>query len=245
MRCDHCLTELPEPSQFCTKCGEPLTPRAGILVSVKRLLRALFANQSSAPAAVRRDSIAPDAVGSPGEGRRILAEVNRRKERARQSGVIRSAFALYDENLPYYDAWIKNCPDLVHPAIKVEASTEEGGREDRTKRIEAVIRGNRYTFTFHQTTTFMPDGEEYTGGFLDVDFQGARVLTIDCNCDDDRYAGRTWSANDVSAFIEGPWVTELNEVFAEITYLHDTRNRLAQENSRRAHLEKLKRNFGL
>lgn len=236
MRCDHCATEIPEPSRFCTKCGKALTSSMGIRTAIKRFLSALSTSKTSVPT---------EAPGSQGEERQILAEVNRRKERARQSGVIVSAFTLYERDLPYYDAWAKNCPELVHPAIKVTNKTEEGIGNESTKRIEALIRGNSYVFTFRETTTFMPDGEEFTQGYLDVDFQGQRVMTIDCSCRDDRYAGRIWSTEDVSGFIEGPWIAELNTVFAEVSHLEEARNKLAQERSKKAELEKLKRNFGL
>ena len=59
---------------------------------------------------------------------------------------------------------------------------------------------------------------------LDVDFQGQRVMTIDCNCRDDRYAGRIWSTEDVSGFIEGPWVAEQYAAFAEVSHLEEARN---------------------
>lgn len=208
----------------------------GIRTAIKRFLSAILTNKTS---------VRTEAPGSQGEEQQILAEVTRRKERARQSGVVASAFALYDKNLPYYDAWAKNCPELVHPSIKVTNKTEEGSRNESTKRIEALIQGNSYVFTFRQTTTFMPDGEEFTRGYLDVDFQGQRVMTIDCSCQDDRYAGRIWSTKDVSGFIEGPWVAELNAVFAEVSRLGEARNELAQEQAKKEELEKLKRNFGL
>lgn len=206
-----------------------------IRAAVKRLLREISTTETSARTEV---------LARQGEEQQIRAEVTRRKERARQSGVITSAFALYDDNLPYYDAWPKNCPELVHPSIKVTNKTEKGSRNESSRRIEALIQGNSYVFTFRQTTTFMED-EEYTRGYLDVDFQGQRVMTIDCHCEDNRYAGRIWSARDVSAFIEGPWIAELNAVFAEVTCLHGSRNRLAQERSKKAEIENLKKNFGL
>jgi hypothetical protein len=178
---------------------------------------------------------------------RILEEVKKRKERAWQSGVIRNAFKLYRENLPHYDAWVTNCPDLLHPQIKVTNKVEISGARSRgpIERVEAVIRENSYVFTFSQSSMCMPDGEEYITGKLDVDFQGQRVMTIDCGCEDDRYMGRTWSARDVSAFLEGPWIAELNSVFAEVTCLHDEHSKRSAEESKRQKLEEMKKNFGL
>ena len=171
----------------------------------------------------------------------IIAAVMKRKEYARESGVITSAFALYERNLRYYEVWAKNRPRLLHPAIKLINKTEIHGRDEETERIDALIRGHRYVFTFRQETTVMPDRDKSTRGYLDLDFQGRRVMTIVCDCRDHKYAGRIWSAGDVSAFIKGPWIAELNEVFDEITIL----DKLARERPRKAGLEELKKKFGL
>lgn len=212
---------------------------------IKRFKQALSTGLSAVFTGAQRGSALGSVGMNQGKEQRLLAEVDRRKERAQQSGVIASAFTMYERDLPYYDAWTKNCPDLVHPQVKVIKQTEKGGGGKRSKRIESTIRGNDYVFTFRESTTFMPDGEPFTNGHLDVDFQGQRVMTIDCSCDDDRYAGRMWSANDVSAFIEGAWVGELNAVFAEVTHLHEVRDKQRQEKAKKEELEKLRRNFGL
>jgi hypothetical protein len=146
---------------------------------------------------------------------RVIEEVKKRKQRAWQSGVVTSAFKLYRDNLPYYDAWATNCPHVLHPQIRVTNKTRTRGGSESSERIDAIILGNSYVFTFRESTTYLPDGESFTNGHLDVDFQGQRVMTIDCGCEVDRYTGREWSARDVSAFIEGPWITELNSVFAD------------------------------
>lgn len=179
------------------------------------------------------------------EEQRILEEVKKRKERARQSGVITSAFTLYRRNLPHYDAWATNCPHLLHPGVKVTNKTRTGTPRESVERIEATIRGNSYVFTFRESTTYMPDGEPYTFGYLDVDFEGQRVMTIDCGCNDEEYVGRTWYTGDVSAFVEGPWIDELNSVFTEVTHLHEENNKRSNEKSKKEEVEKLRRNFGL
>ncbi len=70
-------------------------------------------------------------------------------------------------------------------------------------------------------------------------------MTIDCGCDRDEYSGRTWYTGDVSAFIEGPWISELNSVFADVTHLHEAQDKQNREQSKKEEMEKLKRNFGL
>lgn len=182
---------------------------------------------------------------SKSEEERILEEVKRLQQRARESGIITSVFKLSRENLPYYDAWATNCPEVLHPQIQVIDKTEARSRRESSNRIDAVIRGNNYVFTFSESTTTMPDGEPYTTGSLDVDFQGQRVMTIDCECEFEQYMGSTWHTRDVSAFIEGPWIAELNSVFTEVTRLHTERQRLAQEQAKKEKLEKIKKNFGL
>ena len=175
----------------------------------------------------------------------ILAEVKQRKERALKSGVIISAFNLYQSNLPYYDSWATYCPHLLHPAVKVANKSRTNTPNESVERIEATIRGSSYAFTFRERTTFMPDCEPFTRGYLDVDFKGQRVMTIDCRCEDDKYAGRTWSPGDVSAFIDGTWVDELNLISTDVAHLHEEDSKRRQEQAKKAELEKLKRNFGL
>jgi len=217
-----------------------------VLTVIKRFARALLARISAVFAGFREATTASSGGDMMhGEEQRIVTEVKQRKEHARESGVITSAFNLYHRNLPYYDAWGTNCPHLLHPAVKVTNKTRTNSRTEALERIEATIRGNSYAFTFRECTTFMPDGEPYTYGYLDVDFEGQRVMTIDCRCEDDKYAGRTWSPGDVSAFIDGPWVDELNLISTDVAHLHEEDSKRRQERANKAELERLKRNFGL
>jgi hypothetical protein len=175
------------------------------------------------------------------EEQRILEEVKKRKERARQTGAITSAFNLYRDELRHYDAWAKNCPHLLHPEIEVTQKLQASGPSASDELIDATIRGNDYFFKFRERSTYLPDHELYVHGYLDVDFQGQRVMTIDCGTDDDGH----WYTGDVSAFIEGPWIDELNAVFADVRRLHQEDNKLLQEQRRKEEIEKLKKNFGL
>ncbi len=179
------------------------------------------------------------------EEARILEEVERRKRRARESGIINSAFSLFRNDLLHYDAWIRNCPELVHPEIRVNDKNRTVTRGDWSERVEATIRGNRYVFTFREITTSMPDGEPFTYGQLHVDFQGRKVMAIDCTCEQGESVARMWTPGDVSAFIEGPWVDEVNFVFADVTRLHEERKRRSHEEARKQELTNLKKNFGL
>jgi hypothetical protein len=78
-----------------------------------------------------------------------------------------------------------------------------------------------------------------------VEFDGRRVVTIDLKGHDDSDAGRFWEPADVSAFLEGPWIVELNTVYAEIAALQEKRNAQQQEESKKKNLHDLKNNFGL
>jgi hypothetical protein len=178
------------------------------------------------------------------EEQRILEEVKTRKQRAWQSGVVRGVFDLYRDHLPYYDAGITNSPHLMHSQIVVTNKTQTKDGDESIQRIEAMIRGNPYVFTFHESSMCMDDGVIITG-YLDVEYQGQRVMRIDCRCEDDRYADRSWSPVDVSAFIEGPWIPELNSVLAEITRSIKNQNERAKKQSKHQELDTLKKNFGL
>jgi hypothetical protein len=179
------------------------------------------------------------------EEQRILEEVKKRKERARRSGVITSAFKLYRDDFPYYDAWATNCPRLLHPEVTVSNIMGNKLGIYRFCPIEATIRGHSYVFTFRQRTIPLPDGEEFTIGNLDVNFQGQRVMTIDCGCSDEEYTGRTWYTNDVSAFIEGPWIDELNSIFADVKHLHEEDRKRRGEQDKKEEIANLKKNFDL
>ncbi|MFZ3329456.1 MAG: hypothetical protein WA197_02395 [Candidatus Acidiferrales bacterium] len=178
------------------------------------------------------------------EEQRVVEEVKRRKQRAWQSGVVKGAFDLYRENLRYYDAGTTNYPCQIHPQISVTNKTKTTENRESSERIEATILGNVYVFTFRKRSTPMDDGV-ITSGYLDVEYQGQRVMRIDCRCEDDRYAGPSWSPMDVSVFLEGPWVADITSVSADIKYSQEQRNEQARRESKQQELDNLKRNFGL
>jgi hypothetical protein len=178
------------------------------------------------------------------EEQRILEEVKRRKQRAWQSGVVKGAFDLYRENLRYYDAGPANYPRQIHPQISVTNKTKTTENRESSERIEATIRGNAYVFVFHESTMYMEDGV-ITSGHLNVEYQGQLVMRIDCRCEDDRYAGPSWSPMDVSVFLEGPWVADITTVSADIKYSQEQRNEQYRRESKQQELDNLKKNFGL
>jgi hypothetical protein len=91
----------------------------------------------------------------------------------------------------------------------------------------------------------MEDGEILTSGHLDVECTGQLVMRIDCRCQDDRYAGPSWSPMDVSVFLEGPWVADITTVSADIKYSQEQRNEQYRRESKQQELDNLKTNFGL
>ena len=76
------------------------------------------------------------------EEQRIREEVNRRKQRAWQSGVVKGAFDLCRENLRYYESWATSYPHLIHPQICEINKAKTTGMDESSERIEATIRGN-------------------------------------------------------------------------------------------------------
>jgi hypothetical protein len=179
------------------------------------------------------------------EEQRIVEEVKRRKQRAWDSGVVKSAFDLYCANLRFYDAWATNCPHLIHPRISVTNKTKTTGTRESSERIEATIQGIAYVFVFQESAVYMEDGEFLTSGHLDVECAGQLVMRIDCRCEDDRYAGPSWSPMDVSVFLEGPWVADITSVSADIKYSQEQRNEQSRRQSKQQELDNLKKNFGL
>ena len=177
--------------------------------------------------------------------RRIRAEVARRKQRATDLGIAKSAWEL-NHDLPRYSAWAVNCPEIVHPNIKVLGVAETAGEwGERGKRVEAKIRENVYAFTFRERDIESFGGEPCKSGNLDVEIQGHRVMTVDCHYSYDQYAGETWTPGDVSAFLEGPWVFELNSVYSEVSEMHRALAVRNRDAARQEELRRLKRDFGI
>jgi hypothetical protein len=179
------------------------------------------------------------------EEQRIVEEVKRRKQQAWESGVVEGAFDLYRANLRYYDAWATNCPQAIHPQICVTSKTESTGTRESSERIEATILGKTYVFVFQESTVSMEFGGISTSGHLDMEYKGQLVMRIDCRCEDDRYAGPSWSPMDVSVFLEGPWIADITSVSTEIKNSKEQLNEQYRRESKQHELDNLKKNFGL
>jgi hypothetical protein len=212
--------------------------------ALKRFPRALLAGLSTVFSSLVRGPTSSSTAAPDSDEQRIRAEVNRRKQRAREVGIITSAWEL-NHDLRFYEAWAVNCPQYVHPAVRVTAQTETVNSNERARRIEATIRENIYAFVFRERSFTMPDGEPFSSGNLDVEFQGHRVMTVDCDCEVNEYAGDIWHTRDVSAFIDGPWVPELNSIFADVSKVRAEQERVGQEAAKKEELRKLKKDFGL
>lgn len=174
----------------------------------------------------------------------IREEVRRRKERARQSGIVDAAFGLFFGHFRHYDSWAKNCPELLHSDIAVTNHTSTKERWDEIERIEVRIRGKEYVFTFREHTVDADDRVFYAAK-LHLEFQAREVMTLEWFREVDEFDHTSWRIHEVSAFIEGPWLGDLMNVFTEIKTKEDARKKIHQEQSKKSELEKLKRNFGL
>jgi hypothetical protein len=102
-----------------------------------------------------------------------------------------------------------------------------------------------YTFAFRESSNVMPDSEVWTSGHLEIKSEGSQLLEIYCVAEDDRYMGTTWSVSDVTAFIEGVWVEEINRFAQQVFSLAGQKSARSREDSKQRELEKLKNRFGL
>ena len=70
-------------------------------------------------------------------------------------------------------------------------------------------------------------------------------MTVDCEYHDYGHGEGTWSTGDVSAFIEGPWLDELNSIYREVSVAQTERASGKQKADEREKIEKLKKDFGI
>lgn len=218
----------------CWKCGRVLSvdrpkPGAGRSIQAggrKVFLRGLFGRQMKGS----------DTDARNFDEKWIRDEVEKRKKRATDLGIIRVAWELY-QDLSCYGTSTRGCPEPVRGAIDVMRKTHSGGHT----RIECTIGGNPYVFTFREWTVDYPDDEGHVG-YLDLEYWGDLVMTIECSYSDGGvWVGGYWAPGTVSAFKEGPWVQELNWVHTESSKTRQEQHRAERE----AEIRRLKKDFGL
>ncbi len=183
------------------------------------------------------------------EEEHIRAEIEKRKRRARDLKIVDNVFRLYREHLRYLEGDLaqgelsrdKNrMPASVTSVVK--SSSRLGG--DAVEQLEIALGEKTYIFAFKETTILTLD-EYRTFGRLAVKSEGTQVLELSCTAEDEKYLGTTWEVSDVTAFLEGAWVEEINRFAQQVFSLAGQQAAKSERERNQKELEDLKKNFGL
>ncbi len=175
----------------------------------------------------------------------IRAQVEKRKQRAKDLGLPQGVFRLYENHLKYLDKDFDHENSSMPKSLTKVVKTRLHDGMNSTESTELFFGERCIVFVFRERNTTMPDGEIWTSGNLQISIDGKAVFDLACHCTDVRFLGREWSAADVEGFVEGPWIDEVKKFAQQVSSLYDQRNSKAKQESKRAELERLKNKFGL
>ena len=153
----------------------------------------------------------------PTEEDRILAEVDKRKDRAADLGIEELVSKVYKE-IEHYPSWMNDKDHRVEIAPSITSAIDPG-RENRDskswKRVKIVLKEKEYIFAFEEHGIDLPDGDYQTHGILELYTSDKKVAAINMARSDDEYSTE-WSPFDTKAFIEGPWIKDFKALRAWI-----------------------------
>ena len=179
------------------------------------------------------------------EEEQIRAEVERRKQRARDLKIVDNVFKLYREHLCYLKADFNHDQNCMPKSVSKVVVSSSRNRWDAVEQREIFLGDKAYSFGFRESSNVMPDNEVWRSARLEVRTAERSVLELYCVAEDDRYMGTTWRVSEVTAFIEGPWVEEVNRFAQQVFSLAGQRSAKCQGESKHRELEDLKKKFGL
>jgi hypothetical protein len=175
----------------------------------------------------------------------MRAEIEKRKQRARDLKIVDNVFKLYQEHLRHLNSDFDHDKNSMPSSVTRVVASSRRSRGDSVKKTEIVLAEKTYTFSFTESSMVMPDNEVWTSGQLAIESEGMQMLELRCSAEDERYVGRTWHVSDVTAFIEGAWVEEINRFAQQVFSLAGQRAAKFEDERKRKELEELKRKFGL
>jgi len=134
------------------------------------------------------------------ERNRIYAEVEKRRERARQLGVLELILDLY-QDIRCYPSWIKDeqyrseMYPLLTKAIELEEESEEGEKG----KVTIVLKGKSYVFNYE---------ENYHDDKMSLELyqEDKKVLALSLTLDN--MDKKEYSLSNIEAFREGDWIKD-------------------------------------
>jgi hypothetical protein len=214
------------PLHHCTNCDRPVFQHEAVKIEDKFYCDTCGAREKKAMEELER----------------IKAEVEKRRERAQQLGLVNLVFSLYRDHLRFFKEDFKHEDGIVPQSVtKIVPSNSRDG----TDRTEVFFGESSFVFVFHERTTCMPDGEYWTTGTIEIKQNEQLLFALYCTSTEDRYMGREWKPFRVEAFLEGPWVDEIKRFAAEVQDLREKRNKTFADKRKQQELDELKKKFGL
>jgi hypothetical protein len=170
----------------------------------------------------------------------IYAEVERRKKRAEELRVREIAWSLYHHRLEWYPEQFKQKSEMIFPSVTDAIQPERGQTQ-----IEIVTR--KLLFAYTERGSYA----DYTNsvGTLALCVNDQQVLEFDIwiELPKQEYDETVYTVSTIHAFIEGPWITELKELLAQIESHEKTTSEALRKKAREdpGTLEDLKKKFGI
>jgi hypothetical protein len=176
------------------------------------------------------------------EEERILAEVERRRRRAKELGLF-DLLTLFRDHLEFLEDG-PNHERLPKSVTDVKAVDTESGK-DSIKVREIWFGGSSYIFSFRERYDTFDSGELYLTSHLVLVRAGQTLLDLSYSGKVEEWTGTVWEPRGVEAFIEGDWVQDIEMLRQDVLDLASQRRGRARAETKKQELEELKRKFGL
>jgi hypothetical protein len=176
------------------------------------------------------------------EEERILAEVQKRRDRAKELGLF-DLLTLFRDHLEFLEGG-PNPGRLPGSVTDVKVLDAKSGIDSIQGR-EIFFGDKSYLFAFKQKYGTDPSGDLDLTGHLLLIREGQTLLDLYCLGKVEEWIGTVWRPYRVEAFIEGDWVQEISMFTVQVLALADQRRRSGAEEAKKKELEQLKIKFGL
>jgi len=186
------------------------------------------------------------------EPEEVRAEIERLKNRAKDLNIREVLWSLYNSHFRHYEAWMREDPQLVYPGIN-------GTVKVSAKEVQFSTGQTTYQITYKEGPPYESERihgpgpgeffeEQSVPATLSLRIDNQKVFKFElCTRTRSTEYGPSWDnpLGEVTRFIDGLWVSELNDLLAKII-VHEEGVRSERAAPRKAReLEELKKRFGL
>ena len=179
----------------------------------------------------------------------IRVEVEKRKRRAWETGIVINVFRLFHQRLanfiPNTDYREYQLPDSVRN-VAVTMSGKTG------KSVEIFFEERSYKFISEVTAWPDPTSEGGETIRSKLRLRGDRKLLLELECSRttpifgrEYIYGKDLRVDEVLAFVEGPWVQEINDFAGKVFCAEDMQKTKMREEQEQRELQEMKKRFGL